>query len=838
MKSIVEQIIFEEILRLAEDKKSFLLNKYPDQKELIDFLSQNDPSGLNKYLEYMLVQIVKRGRSKEDVVHMVNFFHDNVKKLKNKDISAYKTIEDIEGALGEGGEKRTEIVSKRKQEIQEFKQDTYEVLNNGKYFIVRPRTEESSRYFGKGTRWCTAASSQNMFDSYNKRGSALYIIRKEDLPTDDPDYKVQASVKKDGGVHEIRNAPDNDVSQRLDEIYNGEWEHLEELIGRHVEKYPPVDVTEAWEKQCEEIQQTFASRAKHCIASYSIDDDNEPPYVSYWGSFMVTIPNAEEVIRKINPKDIEDRYAYSAERALVRAIDLSIEEAVIEGDEIRFDVRGDDYASDPDGFGEFCEHLIDDIDKKYAKIKDKVCQFLFGNNYVSPDKIFNSLEQEEGEIGSILSVDENRHRKGDSLDFSIGKSYDIWNPDRETTPLLIKYAQEKVNEYIGQKIYQFAELADKQLELPLHERLTIEKVKQLGSEILPVVDYNFYGGRKITVEASFSGGSTEMAQDTKEIIKIYIKYAGNMLAIAENAMNEKTKALRIERGIPVQESKKGERKFMKHNKKRNTAFLYEAITLWLTRQIVTSDVNQDITTALLKEHFHKGTPLFEELKLYQEVMNSKGSNISLVGRILEEVKKEYLHLDKRVIFNAQTRLLEAINKTYGDEVFSLYLANYRDLASVYQILNEKLTIKERATISQRLCESLSNVRDSRNENEEYVIEESKIDNLTCKVFLESFNKEYAKGQIFTEEQQNVLLGIVLSSSDNGVYLKTFLNEEINRLRKVVSESKEIKEDQEMQEKANKVLTFLDEFKKRPYDNEMLQKLMEVQELASEIATEK
>ena len=44
------------------------------------------------------------------------------------------------------------------------------------------------------------------------------------------------------------------------------------------------------------------------------------------------------------------------------------------GSEIRFDVRGDDYASDPDGFGEYCEYLIDDIDKKYAKIKDKVCQ--------------------------------------------------------------------------------------------------------------------------------------------------------------------------------------------------------------------------------------------------------------------------------------------------------------------------------------------------------------------------------------------------------------------------------------------------------------------------------
>jgi ankyrin repeat protein len=43
--------------------------------------------------------------------------------------------------------------------------------------IIRPITKEGACYYGKGTRWCTAATtSSNMFDNYNSRGP-LYIIQ-------------------------------------------------------------------------------------------------------------------------------------------------------------------------------------------------------------------------------------------------------------------------------------------------------------------------------------------------------------------------------------------------------------------------------------------------------------------------------------------------------------------------------------------------------------------------------------------------------------------------------------------------------------------------------------
>ena len=49
------------------------------------------------------------------------------------------------------------------------------VYNSTKIKIVIPHSEKASCFFGMGTRWCTAAKYNNMFDEY-KAGGPLYII--------------------------------------------------------------------------------------------------------------------------------------------------------------------------------------------------------------------------------------------------------------------------------------------------------------------------------------------------------------------------------------------------------------------------------------------------------------------------------------------------------------------------------------------------------------------------------------------------------------------------------------------------------------------------------------
>ena len=55
---------------------------------------------------------------------------------------------------------------------------------------------------------------------------------------------------------------------------------------------------------------------------------------------------------------------------------------------------------------------------------------------------------------------------------------------------------------------------------------------------------------------------------------------------------------------------------LSHNKKRNTAFLYESLVAELTKTALTQDIKtQDEIVSILKEFFHKSKPLHAELKL-------------------------------------------------------------------------------------------------------------------------------------------------------------------------------------------------------------------------------
>ena len=56
---------------------------------------------------------------------------------------------------------------------------------------------------------------------------------------------------------------------------------------------------------------------------------------------------------------------------------------------------------------------------------------------------------------------------------------------------------------------------------------------------------------------------------------------------------------------------------MKHNKKRNTAFLYECLVKELTKAIVHNDNDlKSKITEVIKENFKKGTILKKDLDIY------------------------------------------------------------------------------------------------------------------------------------------------------------------------------------------------------------------------------
>ena len=70
-------------------------------------------------------------------------------------------------------------------------------------------------------------------------------------------------------------------------------------------------------------------------------------------------------------------------------------------------------------------------------------------------------------------------------------------------------------------------------------------------------------------------------------------------------------------------SKKKNKK--KHNKKRNTAFLYEVLVREITKCVLEKDrERQAIALQICKEHFRKGTLLHQERELYSTILETTG----------------------------------------------------------------------------------------------------------------------------------------------------------------------------------------------------------------------
>ena len=85
------------------------------------------------------------------------------------------------------------------------------VYDDSRFFVVNPLTHDSSCYYGKGTKWCTAAEGTSHFNRYNEDGKLFYVIDKS-LPTNNPLYKV-AILKKFDGDESYWDAQDNSFTK-------------------------------------------------------------------------------------------------------------------------------------------------------------------------------------------------------------------------------------------------------------------------------------------------------------------------------------------------------------------------------------------------------------------------------------------------------------------------------------------------------------------------------------------------------------------------------------------------------------------------------------------------
>ena len=269
----------------------------------------------------------------------------------------------------------------------------------------------------------------------------------------------------------------------------------------------------------------------------------------------------------------------------------------------------------------------------------------------------------------------------------------------------------------------------------------------------------------------------------------------------------------------------------KHNKKRNTAFLYEALTRELTISILESNPKrQKRVTSMLKEFFKKDKVLATELGLYKNLIDMESFSPHAADKLIQETRFLHSKLNKKAIFNEQTRLISKINKELSKDIFSYFVPSYKNLATIYQIFNSPLGSKERVLLEESLLHAIT---EDQPDTEE---ERQPIDDVVYKTFVKRFNEQYdAK---LSDEQRMLLERYIFSFVDSGLEFKIFLNEEVNRLKKEVKDSRstpEMVEDAEMSSKTDKVLEILEEYKSKTVTNTQdLMNILKIQELVREL----
>ena len=272
----------------------------------------------------------------------------------------------------------------------------------------------------------------------------------------------------------------------------------------------------------------------------------------------------------------------------------------------------------------------------------------------------------------------------------------------------------------------------------------------------------------------------------------------------------------------------------KHNKKRNTAFLYEALIREMTKAVVSKNKEQkNKIVDILKESFSSNKPLGKELGLYQALLSSSELDPVTAEKLLYQIREAYSELDSEEIYNAQSHVIKRINKEVGSDVYNNFVPNYKSIATVSQLFGVDSTavgIKRGVLLEQSVLQTLTSKK-----VDEKPKELKPIDNIVFKTFSGKFNDVYADNLL---SEQKELLNRYILSFDNDTDIKVYLNEELGRLHHALNnalKTDEIKSDDSMSQSTTSVIEMIEDFKNHPVDKALIEKVLKIQNLVHEIS---
>lgn len=197
-----------DVIKLSDIVKSNLSNllnegrledvkaKYQeDQHRMVDFLSKNDPSGNNKYLDWLAKNLINKSgyywqrtdwrHSPTEVIEALRDFHNGSHKYEKKDIYQYNNVKELLDAY--------EVAKTKVSKSQLKKEGGEKVYDDENFTLIHPRTHEASCKYGSKTRWCvTMRDYTGYFERYSVNGPLFFLIDKRRMSP----YGLPQSMQK------------------------------------------------------------------------------------------------------------------------------------------------------------------------------------------------------------------------------------------------------------------------------------------------------------------------------------------------------------------------------------------------------------------------------------------------------------------------------------------------------------------------------------------------------------------------------------------------------------------------------------------------------------------
>jgi hypothetical protein len=182
--------------KIFEDREEFIKTKFgsalearasEDVKkpmtadEVLVELMKADPTA-GKHLQFIVRMYLKKQFKLEDVLRLkddISKFEKFKSKIENKDLNSYKELRDLYAAI-EPFAVKDEPVSGKQAAKQIKAAGAEKIIDEPDFTVLHLKNEDAAKFYGKGTKWCTAAEQNCMFDTYNKQGNLYVIITKLD----------------------------------------------------------------------------------------------------------------------------------------------------------------------------------------------------------------------------------------------------------------------------------------------------------------------------------------------------------------------------------------------------------------------------------------------------------------------------------------------------------------------------------------------------------------------------------------------------------------------------------------------------------------------------------